>query len=251
MPARNFSSVSCDTLVSVLSSSEIFLAMIANCFPADMDIAIQIPGVRLGIVECDGVTVAPAGAALVREIDEVCAAIRQKFTLESLAQHEPILAVRAMFRAGGLDPSKYRPSSEALLRRVVQGKGLYHVSNAVDSGNLGSIETGWPYGIYNRAAIQGSISLRLGAASEKYEGIGRRVWHLAGRPVLGDTRGPFGSPISDSTRTQVMEAARDILAIIYAPANASAESVRAAAEKLAHRLESHAGAQPALIHGAS
>lgn len=216
-----------------------------------MDIAIQIPGVRLGIVECDGVTVAPAGAALVREIDEGCAAIRQKFTLGSLAQHEPILAVRAMFRAWGLDPSKYRPSSEALLRRVVQGKGLYHVSNAVDSGNLGSIETGWPYGIYNRAAIQGSISLRLGAASEKYEGIGRRVWHLAGRPVLGDTLGPFGSPISDSTRTQVMEAARDILAIIYAPANASAESVRAAAEKLAHRLESHAGAQPALIHGAS
>lgn len=216
-----------------------------------MDIAIQIPGVRLGIVECDGVTVAPAGAALVRDIDEGCAAIRQKFTLGSLAQHEPILAVRAMFRAWGLDPSKYRPSSEALLRRVVQGKGLYHVSNAVDSGNLGSIETGWPYGIYNRAAIQGSISLRLGAASEKYEGIGRRVWHLAGRPVLGDTLGPFGSPISDSTRTQVMEAARDILAIIYAPANASAESVRAAAEKLAHRLESHAGAQPALIHGAS
>ena len=216
-----------------------------------MDISIQIPGVRLGIVECDGVTVAPAGAALVCEMDEVCAAIRSRFTLESLAQHEPILAVRAMFRKWGLDPSKYRPSAEAQLRRVVQGKVLYHVSNAVDAGNLGSIETGWPYGIYNRAMIQGGVCLRLGAASEKYEGIGRRIWHLAGRPVLADALGPFGSPISDCTRTQVTEAARDILAVIYAPANASAESARAAAETLAHRLEIYAGAQPALIHTAS
>ena len=216
-----------------------------------MDIAIQIPGVHLGIVESDGVAVAPAGAALVREMDEVCAAVRQKFTLESLAQHQPILAVRAMFRAWGLDPSKYRPSAEALLRRVVQGKGLYRVSNVVDAGNLGSIETGWPYGIYNRAMIRGDVCFRLGAASEKYEGIGRRVWHLEGRPVLADTLGPFGSPISDSTRAQVTEPAREILAVIYAPATASAESVRAAAAKLAHRLEIHAGAQPALIHIAS
>lgn len=216
-----------------------------------MDIAIQIPGVCLGIVECDGVTVAPAGAALAREMDEVCAAIRSRFTLESLAQYGPILAVRAMFRAWGLDPSKYRPSSEALLRRVVQGKGLYHVCNAVDAGNLGSIETGWPFGIYNRAPIQGQVRLRLGAASEKYEGIGRRVWHLAGRPVLADALGPFGSPISDATRTQVTEVAHDILAVIYAPATASAESLRVAAEKLAHRLEIHAGAQPAHIRIAS
>ena len=216
-----------------------------------MDISIQIPGVHLGIVECDGLTVAPAGAALVREMGEVCAAIRQKFTLESLAQYEPILAIRAMFRAWGLDPSKYRPSAEALLRRVVQGKGLYHVSNVVDAGNLGSIETGWPYGIYNRAAIQGQVCLRLGTESEKYEGIGRRVWHLAGRPVLADSLGPFGSPISDSTRTQVTEAAREILAVIYAPATASAEPLRAAAEKLAHRPEIHASAQPALICDAS
>jgi len=216
-----------------------------------VDISIQIPGVRLGIVECDGLTVAPAGTALVREMDEVCAAIRQKFTLESLAQYEPILAVRAMFRTWGLDPSKYRPSAETLLRRVVQGKGLYHVCNVVDAGNLGSIETAWPYGVYDRAAIQGQVDLRLGAESEKYEGIGRRVWQLAGRPVLADSLGPFGSPISDSTRTQVTEAAREILAVIYAPATGSAQSVRAAAEKLAHRLEIHASAQPALIRIAS
>lgn len=216
-----------------------------------MEIAIQIPGVRLGIVESDSVAVAPADAALVREMDEVCEMLRKRFTVESLAEYEPILAVRAMFRGWGLDPSKYRPSAEALLRRVVQGKGLYHVSNVVDAGNLGSIETGWPYGIYNRAAIEGEVCLRLGAQSEKYEGIGRRVWHLAGRPVLADALGPFGSPISDSTRTQVTEAAREILAVIYAPATAPIAAIKAAAEKLAHRLEIHASAQPASVQTAS
>lgn len=216
-----------------------------------MEIAIQIPGVRLGIVESDSVAVAPADAALVREMDEVCEMLRKRFTVESLAEYEPILAVRAMFRGWGLDPSKYRPSAEALLRRVVQGKGLYHVCNVVDAGNLGSIETGWPYGIYNRAAIQGEVCLRLGAQSEKYEGIGRLVWHLEGRPALADALGPFGSPISDSTRTQVTEAAREILAVIYAPANAPIAAIKAAAENLAHRLEIHASAQPASVQTAS
>lgn len=208
-----------------------------------MNIAIEIPAVRLGIVEADEVTVALASAELVREIDEECSRLRRKFTVESLAEAEAVVAVRAMFRRWGMDPSKYRPSSEALLRRVVQGKGLYNVSNVVDLSNLGSIETGWPYGVYNRAAISGEICLRLGTTGEKYEGIGRRVWHLEGRPVLADATGPFGSPISDSTRTQVCEGVSEILTVIYAPATAPDAALAAATEKEARRLEVHSGAK--------
>lgn len=208
-----------------------------------MNIAIEIPAVRLGIVEADEVTVALASAELVREIDEECSRLRRKFTVESLAEAEAVVAVRAMFRRWGMDPSKYRPSSEALLRRVVQGKGLYNVSNVVDLSNLGSIETGWPYGVYNRAAISGEICLRLGTTGEKYEGIGRRVWHLEGRPVLADAAGPFGSTISDSTRTQVCEGVSEILTVIYAPATAPDAALAAATEKEARRLEVHSGAK--------
>lgn len=207
-----------------------------------MNITIQIPGVRLGVVEADGVSVAPATVELVREIDEVSARLRREFTLESLADSEAIVAVRAMFRGLGLDPSKYRPSSEALLRRVVQGKGLYNVSNVVDLSNLGSIETGWPYGVYNRAAISSEVCLRLGAPGEKYEGIGRRVWHLEGRPVLADAAGPFGSPISDSTRTQIVEGVSEVLTVIYAPVHPPEATMRIAAEKEALRLDAHAKA---------
>lgn len=208
-----------------------------------MNLTIEIPGVQIGIVEADQVTVAAANAELLAEMERECARLRQKFTVESLAEADAIVAVRAMFRGWGMDPSKYRPSSEALLRRVVQGKGLYSISNIVDLSNLGSIQTGWPYGVYNRAAISGEIRLRLGTAGEKYEGIGRRVWHLEGRPVLADADRPFGSPISDSTRTQVREGVTAVLTVIYAPANAASGEVKEALEKQARRLETYAGAQ--------
>lgn len=210
-----------------------------------MDIEIQIPGVHLGIVEADGVTVAPSAPELVHEIDQKCSELRRNFTLESLAEYEPIVAVRAMFRGWGMDPSKYRPSSEALLRRVVQGKGLYNISNVVDMSNLGSIETGWPYGVYNRDAISGRVSLRLGLAGEKYEGIGRRIWHLESRPVLADANGPFGSPISDSTRTQVQEGVTEVLTVIYAPSSARDSAITEAAGKQAARLQAYAGSTAA------
>ena len=141
-----------------------------------------------------------------------------------------------MFRAWDIDPSKYRPSSEALLRRVVQGKGLYRVWNVVDIGNFGSIETGWPFGCYDRARIRPPVVFRHGATGESYEGIGKRTWHLEGRPVLADADGPFGSPISDSTRTMIAESAREILTVIYAPASAPDASVEAAMARLCERL---------------
>jgi DNA/RNA-binding domain of Phe-tRNA-synthetase-like protein len=214
-----------------------------------LDIGIEIPGVRLGTVEADGVTVAASAAELAHDIDQKCGELRRNFTLESLADYEPIAAVRAMFRAWGMDPSKYRPSSEALLRRVVQGKGLYNISNVVDLSNLGSIETGWPYGVYNREAISGRICLRLGLPGEKYEGIGRRVWHLEGRPVLADAKGPFGSPISDSTRTQVQEGVTDVLTVIYVPNPAQAGAITEAAGKQAERLQMYAEARETRISG--
>lgn len=207
-----------------------------------MEISIALPGVKLGWVEADAVRVAPTGVKLAELMDEVCAQKWREFTVESLAEAEPIRAVRAMFREWGMDPSKYRPSSEALLRRVVQGKGLYRVSNVVDAVNLGSIETAWPYGCYDRSKLHPPIAFRHGAAGERYEGIGKRVWHLEGRPVLADVDGAFGSPISDSTRSLVTESARDILIVIYGPLGAGDANLKAAMARAAERLSEFAAA---------
>jgi len=210
-----------------------------------MEIRIELPGVKLGTVEADGVRVVTVGAELAERMNEVCDRKRREFTVESLAEAEPVRAVRAMFREWGMDPSKYRPSSEALLRRVVQGKGLYRVSNVVDIGNLGSIETGWPYGCYDRSRIRPPIALRPGAAGERYEGIGKQTWHLEGRPLLADSEGPFGSPISDSTRSMITESATKILIVMYVPAPASDASLEAAMTRLSERLTQFAGASAA------
>jgi DNA/RNA-binding domain of Phe-tRNA-synthetase-like protein len=213
-----------------------------------MEIRVELPGVKLGVVEADGVRVAAGDEALMGLMQEVCERKRGEFTVESLAEAGPVRDVRAMFRGWDIDPSKYRPSSEALLRRVVQGKGLYRVSNVVDAGNLGSIETGWPFGCYDRGQIRAPIVFRHGGAGERYEGIGKRTWHLEGRPVLADLEGPFGSPISDSTRTMITEAAREILVVIYAPSSAADVSVSAAAQRLIERLSQFAGAGTARTH---
>jgi DNA/RNA-binding domain of Phe-tRNA-synthetase-like protein len=208
-----------------------------------MQIQIELPDVKLGVVEADDVRFALVDESLAAFMDEICERKRREFTVESLADAEPTRAVRAMFRAWGVDPSKYRPSSEALLRRVVQGKGLYRVSNLVDIGNLGSIETGWPYGCYDRSRVAPPIVFRHGAPGESYEGIGKRTWHLEGRPVLADAQGPFGSPISDSTRSMIAEGAQDALVVIYAPEGAADTAVETAMARLAERLTQFAGAQ--------
>jgi DNA/RNA-binding domain of Phe-tRNA-synthetase-like protein len=207
-----------------------------------MEIKIELPGVKLGVVEADDVRVALVEPGLAKRMDEICGRKQQEFTVESLPAAEAVRAVRTMFREWGMDPSKYRPSSEALLRRVVQGKGLYRVSNVVDIGNLGSIETGWPYGCYDRSKINVPVSFRHGVTGERYEGIGKQTWHLEGRPVLADSQGPFGSPISDSTRSMITESAKQIMVVIYAPARASDASFDTAMTQLKDRLTQHAGA---------
>lgn len=207
-----------------------------------MDIRIELPNTKLGLVEADGVRVVPADAGLATVMDEICDRKRREVTVETLAEDQNIRLVRAMFREWGLDPSKYRPASEALLRRVVQGKGLYHVSNVVDIGNLGSLETGWPFGCYDRARLRPPISFRHGAPGERYEGIGKQTWHLKGRPILADLDGPFGSPISDSTRSMITEAAREILVILYTPISAPDALLEKAMARLSERLAQFTGA---------
>ncbi len=201
-----------------------------------MSIRIRLGSVSLALVEAADVHVQPAPAGLRDELVGVAGKLSQHLTVELLAQDPAARAVRAMFRDWGLDPSKYRPSSEALLRRIAQGKGISFVSNVVDIVNLGSIETGWPYGCYDRGRVSPPVEFRLGLPGETYHGIGRRVWHLAGRPVIADAEGPFGSPISDSTRTMVTEETRALAVVIFAPRPAQRAQIEHALDRLAGRL---------------
>lgn len=137
-------------------------------------------------------------------------------------------AVRTMYKRVGLDPTKTRPSSEALLRRVRKGGELPRINSLVDVANWCSLESRLPFGLYDADALDGPVRLRLGGPGESYAGIRKDAVHLEGRLTLADAQGPFGNPTSDSARTMVTPATRRALIVIFGPATAAAGEIDAA-----------------------
>jgi DNA/RNA-binding domain of Phe-tRNA-synthetase-like protein len=144
--------------------------------------------------------------------------------------------VRAMYRRIGLDPTKTRPSNEALLRRVRRGDAFPRVNGLVDAVNACSLESQLPYGVYDRAAIDGVITLRLGRDGEAYDGIRKDTVHVSGRVTLVDDSGPFGNPTSDSARSMVTTSTRAALVVVYAPAVVPRERLTTVLDRTAARL---------------
>jgi DNA/RNA-binding domain of Phe-tRNA-synthetase-like protein len=156
-----------------------------------------------------------------------------------LGRPEPadaIAATRAMYKALGIDPTKTRPSSEALLRRVRRGDAFPRINTLVDLVNWTSLETQLSFGLYDAAAVRGDVTLRRGREGEGYAGIRKDTVHVAGRFVLVDAEGPFGNPTSDSARTMVTVATTAAAVVIYAPAAWPASAVDRAAALTAERI---------------
>jgi len=139
-------------------------------------------------------------------------------TRRSIDTGDLTAAVRSMYKRVGLDPTKHRPSSEALLRRVMKGDPLPRVNSLVDVINWCSVESQLPFGLYDATRIVGPVLLRLGRSGESYPGIRKDEVHVEGRLVLADDEGPFGNPSSDSGRTQVTESTTRALVVVFAPA---------------------------------
>ena len=157
-----------------------------------------------------------------------------KAVLESPA----ILATRAGYKALGKDPARYRGSAEALIRRVIAGKGLPRINNVVDVINLVSVESRLPIGLYDFAHVQGDILFRVGREGETYKGIGKYDLNLEALAVFCDEVGPHGSPTSDSERTMVTETTSRVIAIIIS--FGGAQGLMAWAERMYALLGSHA-----------
>nr|WP_321409878.1 phenylalanine--tRNA ligase beta subunit-related protein [uncultured Carboxylicivirga sp.] len=141
-------------------------------------------------------------------------ALEPVLTPESIREMSTVKANKEAYRALGKDPNRYRPSAESLLRRVANGKGLYHINNVVDILNLISVKTGYSICGYDYNTIKGSVSLGKGKEGEPYEGIGRGELNIENLPVFRDESGAFGTPTSDSVRTMVTEKTKQFLMII-------------------------------------
>lgn len=171
------------------------------------------PDLALGVIEAE-VVVEKHSSDLWKEIEQELKKVKEGHSLEGLVHLPEIASVRNTYKKLGKDPGRYRGSAEALLRRIVQGKGLYKVNNVVDINNMVSIETRHPVGSYNRENITGDIVFGIGEKGEMYKGIGKEMINIAELPVFKDERGPYGSPTSDSERAMVTQDTRHILMII-------------------------------------
>lgn len=192
--------------------------------------------VQAGVLAFDDVRVVEREPRL----DQAMAASEQSLArAEELAEF--VAAVRAMYRRFGVDPTKTRPSSEALLRRLRKGGPLPRVNSAVDVCNWCSAETQLPYGLYDRARIEGAVTLRVGREGEGYDGIRKDTVHVAGRLALADDLGPFGNPTSDSARTMVTPDTRALLFVIFAPRALPAQVVARALALTAARTADYCG----------
>jgi len=160
------------------------------------------PQMRVALLEADVqilVEVPELWGLMQREAAELSA----KLKTEDINKIATIAAARQAYKALGKDPSRYRPSAEALLRRIVSGKGLYTVNNVVNLINLISFRSGFSIGGYDAAAIIGDIGMSYGRADDLYEALGRGLLNIEDLPVLRDETGAFGCPTSDSERTGI------------------------------------------------
>jgi DNA/RNA-binding domain of Phe-tRNA-synthetase-like protein len=187
----------------------------------EVDVALDIASiVRPGAFAIDGLTVREHDTGLDGPLRDAAAAAR------AMADQPDITAaVRAMYRSVHLDPTKTRPSSEALLRRVRKGDELPRINGLVDVINWCSLESQLPFGLYDRHRIRGAVVLRLGRPGEEYAGIRKDVVHVDGRLTLADEEGPFGNPTSDSARTMVTPRTTSALVVVFAPARLSPATI--------------------------
>ena len=127
------------------------------------------------------------------------------------------------------------------MRRVRRGDPFPRVNGLVDAVNVCSLESQLPYGVYDRAAIEGAVVLRLGHDGEGYDGIRKDTVHVAGRVTVADDRGPFGNPTSDSARAMVTGDTRDALIVVYAPVSTSGTTLTRVLDRTAERVSAAVG----------
>jgi len=172
-----------------------------------------LPDLILGIMEIE-VSTNQSSKEVTEIINNRVKELETILTPERIREMESVKANKDAYRKLGKDPNRYRPASEALLRRVANGKGLYFINNVVDILNLTSINTGYSICGYDIDKISGEITLGIGEKDEPYEGIGRGTLNIERLPVFRDSSGAFGTPTSDSVRTMVTEKTTHFLMII-------------------------------------
>jgi DNA/RNA-binding domain of Phe-tRNA-synthetase-like protein len=200
---------------------------------------------RVGLLVLDGVSVRASDPALDAEVDRTCASFRARYGEGKSSEVPGAADARTLYKALGIDPTKTRPSNEALLRRALKGETLYRISTLVDALNLVSLREQLPFGLYDLDRVRPPVVLRKGSAGEGYEGIRKGFVNVEARPILVNAEKPFGNPTSDSARTMITLATRNALVVVYAPAGYSLGRLDAVLDATEETLVRFCGGQRA------
>ncbi|MEC2132952.1 B3/B4 domain-containing protein [Brevibacillus centrosporus] len=189
----------------------------------DATVSERLPRLSLGILHYSGASVSDSPKMLQGRINYFVEGLRLEHDVSKLTEIEGIREWRAAFKQAGIDPSRYRPSSEALLRRLLQGNAFFWINSAVDINNFFSVHHALPFGIYDQDQLVGDVVFRIGRADDIYEGLNGREVNMEGKLLLADENGAFGSPIVDSKRTSVTESSRNLMQVIFFHEQVSAQ----------------------------
>jgi len=200
--------------------------MIRRVSGEPFEVVHELPGWELFWVHLEELAGAEARLAGLRMECEGRA--RRRFEGEGISAHPTAAAIRALFRAAGTDPTRYRPSSEALLRRVLKGDGLPVLHPFVDLNNCLSIELVVPCCVVAEGAFRPPLTLRAGRAGEAFTSL-RGPLSLEGKPLLEDAEGPFGTPITDSERGKILPETDRAWMVAYLPTGVVGEAEAASA----------------------
>lgn len=191
------------------------------------EVVVELPGWELVWFELETTGDPAAAERLIAFRARQAAALRSRWTAAELGEDPTVAALRRLFRAAGTDPTRYRPSSEALLRRLLKGEELAAIHPLVDLNNALSIELKVPACVLAAGSFSFPVRLAAGRAGEILDSM-RGPLDLAGKPFLADAEGPFGSPITDSHRVKVRPETRRAWLVAYLPAGGLAASEVAA-----------------------
>lgn len=183
----------------------------------------ELAGWRLVWIHLATTGAAGAAPALAARRARVAAELRARFAPAELGEDPAVAALRRLFKAAGTDPGRYRPSSEALLRRLLKGEELPAIHPLVDLNNQVSIELKVPACVLREGSFDFPVTLRAGRSGETLDSL-RGPLDLAGKPLLADAHGPFGTPITDSHRVKVLPGTASGWIVLYLPEATVAEA---------------------------
>ena len=192
----------------------------------------KIPGLKIGVLSASGFEIKKQSDFVNGQFTDLEKFIKDKFSDNPLSANPIISAVRRMYRRIGWEPTQYRPSSEAMIRRILKDKGLYRINNAVDLGNVTSARFHLPMGLYDGDKLSGTITVDVGQKGEEYQGLSKDVIHATGKLVLRDNKGVFGNPTADSLRTSINNTTRNVLALFFTPSEIDASYINQTLEYL-------------------